>query len=530
MAIYVGSSVADSLNGSTGDDEIYGLDGDDFLYGDAGNDRLEGGNGNDILDGGTGDDVMVGGGGDDIYWVDSAADTVTELTGGGTDTVKIRLGTYTMPANVEILDLRYVWTGITTLSMTGNTLANTFIMGWGDVTVNGLGGNDTASYLSLGAVTVDLLTGINSGNAASHHLVSIENLTGSTGDDILRGTNGANLLDGGVGADTLVGRAGNDVYIVDNSGDVVVEATGEGVDEVRVKDLSSYTLGADVEKLTNLGASNFTGYGNSLNNDLIGGQGIDWLYGQDGNDYLSGGVSGDHLFGGAGNDTLIGGSGTNWLAGGTGNDTYFLDHVGDMITENEDEGTDTVYASIDSYYLPDYVENLQAGLGGVDFHGTGNDGDNVVTGLDGDDTLDGGWGNDEIRGDAGDDLLFGGYGDDLLVGGAGADTLVGGDGADVFRLGIGDSGTGAAADLIADFAQGQDRVDLFALDADLLTPGNQAFSFIDGDAFSGAAGELRFEYDGTYTWLQGDLDGDSVADFEVRFTGDVTLLSSDFIL
>jgi Ca2+-binding RTX toxin-like protein len=528
MATITGTSLADSLTGTSGDDDIYGLDGDDYLYGYAGNDWLEGGLGNDIIDGGTGDDVMIGGAGNDIYYVDSSSDVVVEASGGGTDTVRLQMSAYTAAANIEIVDMRYAPYGA--VSVVGNGLANTFLMGWGAMSVNGGAGSDTVSYYSLGSVTVDLATGEQTNAAADDILVGIENLTGSQGDDTLRGNSAANILDGGTGADILVGRAGNDVYIVDDSGDSVVEAAGEGSDEVRVTLLSAYTLAANVERMTNLGSSTFTGYGNALNNDLTGGYGNDWLYGQDGNDNLVGGIGFDHLFGGNGNDTLSGGQGMDYLFGGLGNDTYVVDTSGDIITEYEGEGTDTIYASLDSYSLPDYVEVLIANISG-DFHGTGNDDDNVLWGAGGDDYLDGTWGNDEVRGGDGDDLMFGGYGDDLLVGGHGADVMIGGDGADVFRIGAGDTGVGAAADLVADLAQGQDEVDLIGIDANLLAPGDQAFTFIGGDAFSGTAGELRFEYDGSsYTWLQGDLDGDGVPDLEVRFNGNVDLVVSDFLL
>jgi Ca2+-binding RTX toxin-like protein len=528
MATFVGTSLSDSLNGTAGDDEIYGLDGDNWMWGGAGSDWLEGGAGNDSLDGGTGDDVLIGGAGDDLYWIDSASDTVVEAAGGGNDTVRIQLSSYTAAANIEVVDTRWAPTG--PITVTGNSLANTFIMGYGAVSVNGGAGNDTASYFNMGTVTVDLLTGEQAGAAADDTLTSIENLTGSSGDDTLRGNAGANVLDGGAGADTLVGRTGNDVYLVDNAGDVVVEAAGEGMDEVRVKGLSTYTLAANVERLTNLSSSAFTGYGNALNNDVTGGNGNDWLYGQDGNDSLAGGVGSDHLFGGNGNDTLSGGFGTDYLNGGLGNDTYIADTSGDIVTEYEGEGTDSIYASVESYTLPDCVEILIANIAG-DFHGTGNDGDNVLWGAAGNDTLDGAWGNDEVRGGSGNDLLYGGYGDDLIVGGEGADVMIGGDGADTFRIGAGDTGTGAAADLVADLRQGEDKVDLIGLDANLLAPGDQAFTFVGGDAFTGTAGELRFEYDGAgYTWLQGDVDGDGVADFAVRFNGNVDLVASDFLL
>ena len=529
MGVFTGTAWTDIFNGTAGDDTMYGLDGDDYLWGYGGNDRLEGGAGNDMLDGGTGDDVMIGGTGNDTYYVDSVGDVVTELAGGGTDTVVTYLSTYTMPANIEILDLRSIWP-IGTVNATGNALANTFIMGWGAVTVNGLGGNDTVNYFNMNAVTVDLLTGVHTGDAADDTFISIENVTGTAYSDELRGNNGANVLDGWDGADVLIGRAGNDAYIVDDVGDVVIENAGEGTDEVRTKGLSTYTLPANVENLVNTTQTVFTGYGNALNNNITGGYLSDWLYGLDGNDYLNGGNGNDHLYGGAGHDTLYGSYGLDELVGGAGNDAYIIDHQGDTIVEEEDGGIDSVYASLEQYSLPDNVENLNANLTGVNFHGIGNAGDNVIWGLGGNDTLEGGEGNDELRGQSGDDILLGGLGDDLLVGGAGKDVMVGYDGADTFRFSSFESGTGEDADTIWGFIQGDDRIDLVGVDANIFAAGDQAFAFIGDAVFSGSAGELRYEYDGTYTWLQADVNGDGVSDFDIRLGGEIILTGNDFLL
>ena len=86
----------------------------------------------------------------------------------------------------------------------------------------------------------------------------------------------AKHLDGGGGTDFLVGGLGNDIYVVDNAGDSVVEAGGQGIDEVRAS--VSYTLaaGADVETLrtTNdngTAAINLTG--NAAGNQIIGNNG-----------------------------------------------------------------------------------------------------------------------------------------------------------------------------------------------------------------------------------------------------------------
>ena len=45
------------------------------------------------------------------------------------------------------------------------------------------------------------------------------------------------------------------------------------------------------------------------------------------------------------------------MVGGAGNDTYVVDATGDVVTEQADEGTDTIQSSV-SYTLGANVENL----------------------------------------------------------------------------------------------------------------------------------------------------------------------------
>lgn len=64
--------------------------------------RLSGGGGNDSLDGKAGDDMMAGGLGDDSYTVDSQTDVVTEASGGGTDTVAVKLTSYILGSQPRV--------------------------------------------------------------------------------------------------------------------------------------------------------------------------------------------------------------------------------------------------------------------------------------------------------------------------------------------------------------------------------------------------------------------------------------------
>lgn len=148
-----------------------------------------------------------------------------------------------------------------------------------------------------------------------------DTLLGLGGNDVLSGGDGHDWLDGGIGDDTMQGGMGDDTYVVDNSGDVVIELANEGIDTVRTS-LTSYTLGANVENLTLTGGGTSLGVGNALNNTLLGDAGTNVLSGGGGDDVLIGGAGTDVLDGGAGADMLIGGIGSDMLVGGTGNDRY----------------------------------------------------------------------------------------------------------------------------------------------------------------------------------------------------------------
>ena len=84
-----------------------------------------------------------------------------------------------------------------------------------------------------------------------------------------------------------------------------------------------------------------------------------------------------------------------------------------MVTENLNEGTDTVQAFI-TYTLGANLENL-ALVGTSAINGTGNALNNILTGNGAANTLIGGGGNDTLDGGAGFDALIGGLGNDIYV-------------------------------------------------------------------------------------------------------------------
>jgi Ca2+-binding RTX toxin-like protein len=187
-----------------------------------------------------------------------------------------------------------------------------------------------------------------------------------------------------------------------------------------------------------------------------------------------------------------------------------------------------------------------AGTADRDFY-QGLDGDDQIAGAAGNDSLSGGGGNDvlnggdgndQLDGGAGADAMAGGGGNDRLIGGTGNDWMEGGAGGDVFVFaGLNDSrlsalrsdGKKLMPDVITDFTSGQDKIDLSALDAVSGTVANDAFTFIGGSAFTGQAGELRYEVIEDYSHIYVDIDGDGLADMRIVAATPI-LTADDFVL
>ena len=185
LVLNAGTNLADTITAGAANDLVLGFDGNDILNGGGGADRLSGGNGDDTLNGGAGNDSMTGGAGDDIYNVDSAGDVITELAGGGTDTV-ISTRAYSLVPNPNLENLQL----------------------GGAAAING------------------------TGNGANNIL------TGNGANNILTGNDGDDDLIGGVGADSLTGGAGADDFIYTVIGQSTPAAAGRDT-------ITAYVSGAD---------------------------------------------------------------------------------------------------------------------------------------------------------------------------------------------------------------------------------------------------------------------------------------------
>jgi Ca2+-binding RTX toxin-like protein len=352
---------------------------------------LTGNAADNVLGGGAGADTMTGGAGNDTYVVDNAGDKVVEAASGGTDLVRSSVS-FQLLADMENLTL----TGAAAINGTGNALANVItgnsaanVLGGGDGadTLTGGGGDDTYVVDNLddrvveeagggvdtirSAITITLSTDVE--NLALTGTAAL-NGSGNYWDNVITGNSGNNRLDGRAGADTMAGGAGDDVYIVDDTGDTVVESAGAGTDVVQSS--ASFVLSAGLENLTLTGFISINGTGNAGANVIIG-------------------TSADNR--------LDGGAGTDTLQGGAGDDVYVVDQALDHLVEAAGAGRDTVQSAV-SWVLGADFEDLRL-TGSAAASATGNSMGNDIDGNAGNNTIDGGLGSDFMSGGLGSDTF-----------------------------------------------------------------------------------------------------------------------------
>ncbi|CAN5468848.1 hypothetical protein BH10PSE7_BH10PSE7_14230 [soil metagenome] len=528
------TSYDDTVSGSMTDNTIDGQNGHDALRGWNGDDSLFGGYGNDTLDGGGGNDTLAGGiGVDFVSYADrwagievSTADGAHVVKNAGTDHLSGIEGLIGTDYGDELdggdgYNILLGYLGNDTLdghgasdSLNGGDGHDVLTGGAGDDTMHGGDGSDTVNYAgSAGFVRIDLdvFTAQEGGFTEGHDRIDgIENAVGSSVGDELRGTAGANKLYGLGGDDLLEGRGGND--ILDG---------GMGSDTVSYE--SAYTR--VMVNLANVLPQNTQGGGVD---SFISIENVEGSYYDD---ILTGNAQGNYLLGENGNDWLLGGNGDDWLGGRNGDDLIFADFGDDIL--NGEDGSDTAsFIFATAGVTVSIATNSQQDLGvmGTDRlyffeHLAGSAFDDGLTGTLWGNRLEGFAGDDTITGAAGDDTILAGNGADLVKGGTGEDEMTGGDGADIFAffaLAESDPDSGSS-DLITDFTQGTDRIDLTGIGVPL--------SFIGTSGFS-APGQIRYHphaEDG-WTTLAVNTIGNGNPEMRIRLDGVLDLTEADFVL
>ena len=413
--------------------------------------------------------------------------------------------------------------------------------------------------------------------------VGNDELYGLAGIDKLVGNAGSDLLDGGEGPDTMEGGDGNDSYIVDNAGDKVKEAAkaSGGTDTVYTS-LPFYTLPAGVENLVYTGGGNFSGKGNKSSNRMYGGPASDVLDGQKGVDVMAGGAGDDTyvvdspsdlvnedpnggvdqvissvtittlsqnvevltlkkgningtgnaldnvIIGSTSNNILSGGDGADTLIGGMGNDTFF----GETAASQGDDADTISYGGAKKGVVFSLVNTLAG-------QKTGGAGTDRIYDISGIENLTGTSFNDILSGSTIGNLIHGSEGNDLISGLAGSDVLFGDAGLDVIDCGAdtdadraayaqpSDSQIGANRDQITSFSTDTDLIELSLMDANVNAGGDQAFAFSNTTS---QANSVWYIVSGTDVVVQGDVNGDAVADFEILVKGAQVLQTDNFAL
>jgi Ca2+-binding RTX toxin-like protein len=410
-----------------------------------------------------------------------------------------------------------------------------------------------------------------------------DRLFGGLGNDWLSGGSGHDTLSGGEGDDILIGGAGFDraTFGIPPGSQVGVVVSLLLQDQPQSTGHGTVTL-SGIEGLIGSTADDLL-IGDDADNFLVGGGGSDDLVGNGGDDLLA------PVFSGSGDElvTMAGGTGVDTVSflffspQGT-DDTSVIVSLEDQGLIQTNGGLQTVFSSI---------ENLSGTIGGDDTL-VGDSGKNILAGDAGSDRLVGGPGDDLLLGDGAIDAattrlpalfsfqpgpiqiflsgrsssfddpslpsrdeLYGGSGGDTLIGGEGADLLSGGLGRDRFVFLSLDDSRPDAADLIIDFSgrgagsrsniqsdewwapeevsdrrHSPDIIDLSAIDADILTPGDQAFRL--RDTLTGRPGEASVIWDSNrgITELHLDVDGDAAADMVIAFAGQLLFVPGDFNL
>ena len=432
---------------SHGDATVYGGEGNDTVIAYEGNDTISGANGDDTLDGGAGDDTISGDDGNDTLM---GKEGINTLDGGdGIDTsdysyvtdndgVEVNLSSTDFEFRDDLGNVTKTVVASTAVSagvvdnltnieqIVGSSKDDIMI---GDELANIFEGEDGLDTIYAG-----------DGNDTLDGGARDDTLFGEAGDDTLLGGAHNDTLDGGTGNDTLLGETGDDRLMWDTGDDSI-----DGGDGSDTMDFDNYVgpLTADIYR-GEITVSNSSDQDDIINMEILrasknddtltGGSDSNTIYGNDGDDIIDGNDGNDILAGDAGNDTIDGGEGLNTLDGNSGDDILSAGSEADEVDGGTD--IDTMDYSLNggirttlnegnfvSVSVSGEENDRIANIENVTGSNTGSD---TITGDVLVNTLLGQGGNDTLDGAGGDDYLAGGTDDDTLIGGAGDDYLDGG--------------------------------------------------------------------------------------------------------
>jgi len=257
---------------------------------------------------------------------DPQGDSLTYGISGGTvngNTVS-KTGTYGV-LNLNLNTGAYTFTpSDAAIELTGTDSSESFTLIASD-------GTNTASQTLAISITHPIGASDTAGPDNLAGTAGADRFDALAGNDTVSGLAGNDTLNGGSGNDKLIGGTGNDTYVVDSVSDVVSETSTLATEIDTVLASVTFSLSANVERLTLTGSGAINGTGNTLANELTGNSGANKLSGLAGNDTLAGNAGNDQLFGGLGSDKLTGGTGSDRFVFDTTLGTSNIDTVTDFI-------------------------------------------------------------------------------------------------------------------------------------------------------------------------------------------------------